>query len=359
MFRRNENVEALSKLRKFESRDIVKRLGAIPPVRIHIKNHPIDRPVTVFNAAAILRGDTVYVYARVILGYFMYVSAIALVPVPLHDVLSGTINISHYPAEIVIYPSTKYDVWGTEDPRVTEIDGKWYIVYTGRTVNYFNPAIRRERTLPAVAVSSNSDRRSWDKIGVVTLHKDIRSHLVSDKDSFIIKADTNDLLVFHRPHLDDDTFYAVVSKLEALPNEGLVEMEAKDTKIVLDAAPFEVKIGWGTPPIKVGNNKYLMLVHGVDKDLEAYRAFAALITYDPKKGAVAESVTPYYIMEPKVLYELYGDRPLTVFPCGLFKVDDKAIVVYGAGDYVIGFGEIDINELLGILEDAKGEVETQ
>lgn len=61
-------------------------------------------------------------------------------------------------------------------------------------------------------------------------------------------------------------------------------------------------------------------------------------------------------MEPRELYEVYGDRPLVVFPCGLIRIDDKAIVIYGAADFVIGFGELDINEVLGILEKVKGEV---
>ena len=354
MFRSIDNVKEVSSKRKFESRDIVKRLGAIPPVRIHIKNHPIDVPVTVFNATAILREDLIYVYARVILGYYMYVSAIALVRIPVHDLFNGAINTSHYAAEIVIYPSTKYDIWGTEDPRIAEIDDKWYLTYTGRTVNYFNPVIRRERTLPVVAVSENRDGRYWRKVGALVLPQYLRSHLVSDKDTFVVKTNAGEILVFHRPHLDDDTYHTLISKIDRLPEarNGIEEIEVKDSVVVLEAAPFESKIGWGAPPVEVGPNKYLAILHGVDKELEAYRVFAALIKYDPADDPRVEGVTPYYIMEPRELYEVYGDRPLTLFPCGFFKYDDKGIIVYGAADYVIGFAEVDINELLGIIESS-------
>ncbi len=355
MFRRQLGVEALSSIRRFETRDIVKRLGAISPIRVHIKNHPIDVPITIFNPAAALRDDTIYIFARIILGYYMYVSAVALLRVPINDVLEGIINYSHYPAEIVLYPTTKYDIWGVEDPRVTEIDGKWYLVYTGRTVNYFNPVIRRERTLPVIAVNGGNGRE-WSKLGAVVLPEQIRPHVVSDKDSFIMKTPEGDLLVFHRPHLDDESYHAIISRVSELPREGPKEIEAKDSVVVIDAAPFELKIGWATPPIAVGHNKYLVLIHGVDKEMEVYRVFAALLTYDSKKGPVIEAVTPYYIMEPRELYEVYGDRPLVVFPCGLIRIDDKAIVIYGAADFVIGFGELDINEVLGILEKVKGEV---
>ncbi|MEM4101061.1 MAG: glycosidase, partial [Desulfurococcaceae archaeon] len=61
-----------------------------------------------------------------------------------------------------------------------------------------------------------------------------------------------------------------------------------------------------------------------------------------------------YIMEPRTPYEVYGDRPFTVFPCGAQIVDDKVIVAYGAADYLVGFGAIDLAELMSALE--KGRV---
>ncbi|RLF40478.1 MAG: glycosidase, partial [Thermoplasmata archaeon] len=60
-------------------------------------------------------------------------------------------------------------------------------------------------------------------------------------------------------------------------------------------------------------------------------------------------VTPYYIMEPKEIYEIFGDRPHTIFPCGAQKLDDKILLSYGAGDSVLAFGEVDVEELLSLL----------
>jgi len=58
-------------------------------------------------------------------------------------------------------------------------------------------------------------------------------------------------------------------------------------------------------------------------------------------------------MEPKTPYELYGDRPLTIFPSGSQVVDGKLIVSYGAADYMIGFGVIELSDLFTALDKGR------
>ena len=358
MFKKAKNVSEISRKRELKTEDIVKRLSVISPNRVHLKDYPIDNPVSIFNPALTVRGENIHIYARIIMGYFMYVSAIVRLEIPIDDVYSSIASISHYPCNIIINPSTKYDIWGTEDPRVTEIDNRLYMTYVGRTINYFNPMIRRERTLPVIAVSENNGH-TWRKKLVIVLPRDLRDFVISDKDAFIIKTREGDILVFHRPHLTDEKFYLLISKISAEsiePTDDIKEVEVKETTIVLEALPTEHKLGWSTPPIEVEPNTYLTLVHGVDKYIEGYRVFAALVKYDKDVGPRVIAVTPYYIMEPKTPYELFGDRPYTIFPCGLYRVDkDKALISYGAGDFVIGIAELDINEAMSILDKNRVE----
>ncbi|MNN90454.1 hypothetical protein D3C81_2084040 [compost metagenome] len=78
------------------------------------------------------------------------------------------------------------------------------------------------------------------------------------------------------------------------------------------------------------------------------------LEYSRNEGIIVKAVTPTYIMEPKLLYEIFGDRPYTIFSCGLWRLSrDKILISYGAGDYMIGLGEIDLNELLGILDKGR------
>lgn len=318
--------------------DIVKRIGVITPNNVRLKKHPVGKPVSIFNPSFIIRNDELIVYARTILGYFTYASVITEIFIPIEK-LNEISKIEH-PAEIKIFPDNRYDIWGVEDPRATEIDGKICITYCGRTVNYFNQSVWRERTLPITAILSSG----WKKICVYRLPKEMRGFVISDKDAFVVKTKYGYKL-FHRLHMKDDNFYLVIGDIDGKMEEReLKEVEVKNTSLVMRPADFEEKIGWSTPPVRIG--KYLILfLHGVDKEMKRYRVFA--VAMDEKLRLKA--VTPYYIMEPKEIYEIFGDRPHTIFPCGAQKLDDKILLSYGAGDSVLAFGEIDVEELLSLL----------
>ena len=345
-----EGAAEAASARRLETRDIVRRLGVISPERIAITNYPVARPLAVFNAALSIEKDTARIYARIIMGYYLYISAIAEIRVPLEDIDDGSVSRRNYTATIVVYPSTRYDIWGTEDPRVFRLDGKLYMVYTGRTVNYFGHGAERERTLPVAAVM---EENGWTKKAVFVLPTGLRRHLISDKNAFLVRVG-GDLLLFHRLHMDDDRFYLAVSRVEEPPHtcsSGVCEVEVRDTVWVLPQAPFEAKIGWATPPVEVSGDTVIALVHGVDRETGVYRVFAVKLRYSRRRGITVESVTPTYIMEPREIYEVYGDRPYTIFPCGAWRVDrDTVLLTYGAGDYVVGIGSLSINELIGMLE---------
>jgi len=327
--------------------DIVKRRGVITANKVHLKKYPIDNPVTIFNASMMVDEDELIVYGRIVLGYFTYASAVAEFRVPIKDVFNNLFTC-HYTAEIVLYPNNKFDLWGVEDPRVYEIDGKWLITYSGRTVNYFDPTIRVERTLPVTAIL---DKEGWRKLCVFRMPEALRGFVISDKDAFLVKM-KDGLKLFHRPHMRDERFYLAMSDVpeDIFSLAEFRDISVENTTLVLEHAEFEDKIGWGTPPVKV-DGEYLFLLHSVDAETKVYKVFAMLMN----DNAEVTAVTPYYIMEPKESYEVYGDRPFTVFPCGAQLIDNSLIVSYGAGDSAIGIGEIDVSELMSILDSNRIE----
>jgi len=117
---------------------------------------------------------------------------------------------------------------------------------------------------------------------------------------------------------------------------------------IIKKADFEQKIGWGSPPVKIANDKYIVFLHGVDKELLVYRVFAVLIK--ASNSIEIKAVSPYYIMEPKEIYEIYGDRPYVIFPCGASKIDDEIIITYGAADSFIGIAKFETSELLHMVD---------
>ena len=68
---------------------------------------------------------------------------------------------------------------------------------------------------------------------------------------------------------------------------------------------------------------------------------------------IRDSVSPVYIMEPREDYEIYGDRPYVIFPCGAILVDDSVLVSYGAADSFIGFAWVKLGELMAIMDQGR------
>ena len=324
--------------------DIVRRLGVITADKIHLKKYPKDNPVTVFNPGLVLVDSELKIYARIVLGYFTYASAVAEITIPIEEVENSNTFPGHYSAEIVVFPDNRYDIWGVEDPRVYRLDDRILMTYCGRTVSYFDPRKRVERTLPITAYKEN---RKWKKVYVFRMPKETRNFVVSDKDAFLVKT-KNGLKLFHRPHLKDENFYLTISDVDIngeLGYDGLKEVTIRNTVLAYEPAEFEDRIGWGASPIKI-EKEYLFLIHAVDKELKFYRVFALLMNEDLE----VVSVSPYYIMEPREIYEVYGDRPYTIFPCGAELIDDRIIVSYGAADSAVGLGEIKVDEIMTILD---------
>ncbi len=351
-------------VRRYETRDIARRLGVVSPDRLFINGFPARNPIALFNPAMLLEREddenTIVLFPRIIVGYYKYVSAIVEARIPLSDILSGSVSINYYSSTIVIQPSSRYDLWGAEDPRAYTIAGKRLITYTGRTISYFEPG-GGDRTLPVTAVEAGE---GWRKIIVHRPTTGLSRRVISNKNAYMLEHE-GEIYFFHRPTLSDGSNILLASRL---PNETVKklireppeeeeprEVYAERDCQIMPPASFEKKLGWTAPPIHLGGNDYLFLLHGVGRRMEVYRVFAAIIELDPSEGPRIKAVTPTYIMEPRESYETFGDRPYTVFPCGLVRIDDSLLIAYGAADYMVAFALIPLDELLHELD--KGRLE--
>lgn len=343
-------------IRRHETNDIVKRLSVISKKNIYLKDLPSEEVLTVFNPAIMIRQDNVFLYPRVVLGYFLYVSAIAETKIPLADILDGKTRDKRYPARLVVSPSNQYDIWGSEDPRVYLLGDKVAMTYTGRTKFYFKREKRTQKAFPVTAIlKCENGRCAWEKRYVHVPVDSLRRSLISDKDAYLYKV-RDEYYLFHRPHYKGDNFYVFISKTEKIDcavNKEVQELVYRESISVTEKAPFETKIGWATPPICLGGNEIIAFIHGVDNVIEAYRLFAIHLELG-KDGVVVKAVTPRYIMEPREKYEIFGDRPYTIFPCGLWPLSrDEYLISYGAGDYVSGIGLLKLTDLLAELDKGR------
>ena len=325
--------------------DIVKRVGVISAENVRLTNFPMKHPATIFNAGLLIEDNALTLYTRIIAGYYMrpYSSAIMKFHIPIED-LDGDISKNTYEGELIITPDfdNGYDMWGTEDPRITIVNGRKVIVYCGLTKGFHDPSVKFFRNLPVGAVCEGGN---WKKIGVFKLRG---AKIRGDKDAFLVEM--NGLKLFQRPMMEYKGEFRDLCVISKVPEDifeasDFREIETYDGVIPIDKEKFEYKIGWGTPPLKVGKDEYLLILHAADMNA-VYRAFAALMN---GKGKIT-AITPHYIMEPKEIYEKYGDRPHVVFPTGIGLLDDEVIISYGAADTFIGIGKIDLSEIMSTLD---------
>ena len=334
--------ESLRKARAPATRDIVERLKIVTPKMIRLVNHPIEHPTAAFNPALALYGDKVYLLPRVGFGYYTYTSSIALIELDVPELLDRSTRV--FNAEINIHPSIKEDAWGAEDPRAAIIYDTPAVTYTGRASNYFDTGRWTYKTVPITAVKLDG---GWvKKVVFKTICSD---GVVSDKDAVLFEYEGR-LYLLHRIRTLSNEYKTIASRIDnsLLFNPGLTIARITAWREVLKPEAWESKLGWGTQPFEV-DGELVVLVHAIDNDGIVYRVFAASIE-PTETGVRVKAVTPTYIMEPRETYEVIGDRPLVVFPCGAIVVDDKIIVSYGAADLVFGIGVIDSSTLLSELD---------
>ena len=231
----------------------------------------------------------------------------------------------------VLEPIDGADSRGIEDPRVTEIDGAFYMTYTAYGREFHGPD---EPThlgggiLPMVARSHNLI--SWERIGPITRGEDNKDHV------FFPRRIGRRYVAFHRRH--PNVWLAYSDDLIAWQEEDMISVFGPrpdngwdSQKVGANGAPIETKHGW------------LMLYHGTDQD-NVYRFGVCLLALDDPSHVIRRPRAP--IFWPEELWELRGDVPNVVFSCTNPVVNGAVYVYYGGGDHVIGLATCRLDELL-------------
>ena len=225
----------------------------------------------------------------------------------------------------VFEPSLPADRYGCEDPRLTPMDKRCIMTYTGL----------RDKVLYAHQISIT-------QIGLEDLlHKRWRWGErwlpfpgVRNKDAVIFpRKIRNRYVMYHRIHPDICIAYS-----DDLHNWY-------DIKAVVEPRPGMWdcwKVGAATPPIEVSEG-WLLIYHGVDFE-KVYRIGTLLIDKENPEEIIYRSEDP--ILEPTEDYERFGNVPNVVFSCGATIMDGNLLLYYGGADTVIGVAIYDLGELI-------------
>ncbi|NLC59630.1 MAG: glycosidase [Armatimonadetes bacterium] len=233
-------------------------------------------------------------------------------------------------------PNEPFERMGVEDPRMTPIEGTYYVVYTAASLHRIGEDVPDLAGISAdipwrvrVALMSTTDFKEFTRHGIILPD-------VTAKNAMLFPGKLNGRYVLHYRHgitpmvaYSDDLLHWVDHQQIAWPNPE----------------PWEaLKVGGGAPPLETEKG-WLMVYHAVDAN-RVYRLGLALFDReDPSR--LVKRVGP--IMEPEEPYERQGYVPNVVFTCGLVQRGDEVLIYYGGADYVIGLARMSLSEALAVL----------
>ena len=230
-------------------------------------------------------------------------------------------------------PDHPEEEWGVEDPRITRIDelDAWVIAYIA-----FGPGG------PAVALATTTDFVSVQRLGVVCAPEDKNASLLP-------RRVNGQFVMFHRPAAVTGGRADVwISRSTDLRSWGAQEP-------VFGARPGgwwdSARIGVGPPPVETANG-WLVVYHGVRQTVAGALYRVGLAMLDLENPAVVTKRCAEWVLGPREDYELIGDVPGVVFPCGLtITATGKLRLYYGAADCRIGMASADFDEVLAYVDE--------
>ncbi len=232
----------------------------------------------------------------------------------------------------VLSPIDGTDSRGLEDPRVTYLDGRFYMCYTayGREFSGPKPTHAGGGILPMIAVSDNLI--TWERLGPIVRGEDNKDHVLFPR------RIGGRYAALHRRW--PDVWIAYSDDLRTWREEDMAliygprqdEPDTWDNKSVgSNGVPIATSEGW------------LLLNHGYNAD-HIYKFGVCLVdSNDPTKVMARPRSAIFW---PEELWELRGDVPNVVFSNANPVVDGMVYVFYGGGDHVIGLATCKLDDLL-------------
>lgn len=239
----------------------------------------------------------------------------------------------------------------SEDPRITRLNGEYYMVYCGFTM----PTWEDKRI--KVCMAKSKDLINWKKMGPVSG----QVNFAANKDG-VLFPETIDgkYVLLHRPMTGKLSDYSMeVAVSDSL--EGPWENWGKLMQAMPDAKAEDSWIGAGPVPIKIEGNRYLIVYHlgkryhNGDRD---YFIDAAIMNFDNERDADCSKLIEKrleHIMVPENDYETNApddeENMLNVlFPCGSYELGEDIHIIYGGANTYVMAGKINKQQLIDSIE---------
>ena len=230
----------------------------------------------------------------------------------------------------VFVPDMPLEEFGVEDPRITPLDGRFYITYV---------AVSRHGV--ATALASTEDFRTFTRRGVIFGPE--------NKDVVLFPERIGgDYVAIHRPS-GSAGFAKPEMWLARSPD--LLHWGRHEHLLGVGPTWDSVRIGAGPPPLRIPEG-WLVLYHGCAKpkkpgDVGVYSAGFLLLAHDDPSRILRRSSTP--LLTPQTDFERDGFVPNVVFPTGIVADGDSLLIYYGAGDTCSAVVRMSLTEIMESL----------
>ena len=235
-------------------------------------------------------------------------------------------------------PNCPTEEFGVEDPRITKIDGTYWITYAAAS-----------RAGVATALASSGDMKTFKRHGLIFPPE--------NKDVVLFPERING--VFHALHRPNPSSHFSPPQIWLAQSHDLIHWGGH-VPLFTGRHPWEGdRIGAGTPPL-LTDEGWLLLYHGSSRcssdapegEVGVYSAGLVLLDRDDPSRVLARSSEP--MMIPTNTYETTGFVPNVVFPTALIhsrasKAGENLDVYYGAADTSIAFAQFSKQALLDSL----------
>ncbi|MBD3248296.1 hypothetical protein GF382_03325, partial [Candidatus Falkowbacteria bacterium] len=246
----------------------------------------------------------------------------------------------------LIAPSEDWDKYGCEDPRVTKMNGKYYIFYTALSKYPFEASGIR------VGLAVTKDLEKIDKHQITTFNSKAMAlfpEKIKGKYTVILTADTD-----NPPAKIAIASFSKESDMWSKRYWNRFYEKINDHKVGLRHGEKD-HLEIGAPPIKTKYGWLLVYSHIKRYFTPNDRTFeirAALLDLKDPTKVIGQSREA--LLVPEDSYEIYGEINNIVFPSGAFISGNELHIYYGAADTVCAAAKFRLQDVINeILEEGK------
>lgn len=223
-------------------------------------------------------------------------------------------------------PRLREERWGIEDPRIVWLEEQQ--VYAVTYVSFSKGG-------PVVSLATTEDFNTFRRLG--------RLLAPEDKDASLFpRRFGGRFALLHRPLIRGEG-HIYISFSPDLKYWG-------EHQILLPSRPGSWdgdRVGLGAQPIETSHG-WLIIYHGIRRTASGslYRVGFALLDLEEPWRVICRS--DEWVLAPREIYELVGDVPGVVFPCGAVVDRDtnELRVYYGAADSYVGLAVADMDDVM-------------